>query len=91
MYSICHFSYSYLSKRLIIRKFISIYDLAKPVQITAPKSWIWHKSKKYQKVMVKTKPYHYPEGNESKKLTDKHKGQSPKTKRYRGKKTQTKT
>ena len=41
--------------------------------------------------MVKTKPSRYPEGKESKNLTDEHKGQATKTKRYRGKNNRTKT
>ena len=41
--------------------------------------------------MLKTKPYHYPKGNESKNLTGKNKGQASKTKTYVGKKTLTKT
>ena len=41
--------------------------------------------------MVETKPTYSPKGNESKKSTDKHKGKAPKTKRYRGNKTRTKT
>ena len=32
--------------------------------------------------MVETKPYLYPKGNESKNLTDNHKGKAPRTKRY---------
>ena len=37
--------------------------------------------------MVKSKPSHPPEGNEPKIPTDRNKGQSSKTKKYRGKKT----
>ena len=40
--------------------------------------------------MVKTKPSYSSEGNKSNNLTVKHKGQSSKPKRYRGKNTRTK-
>ena len=71
--------------------FISIYDIINPVQITAHKLWKQHKSKKYPKGMVKTKPPHPPEVNGSNNLTDEHKGLESKPKRYTGKKIQTKT
>ena len=41
--------------------------------------------------MAETKPPRSPEGNESKKFTDKKKGQATNTKRCGGKKTRTKT
>ena len=41
--------------------------------------------------MVETKQYFSPEGNNLNNLTDKHKKQASNTKRYRGKKTRTKT
>ena len=40
--------------------------------------------------MVKTKPYHSPEGNEPKKLTGESKGQSPNPNKYKVKETWTK-
>ena len=69
-----------------------MYDLIKPVQITAHKYWNQHNSRKGTKGMVKKKkPSRSPEVNESKKLTDKKKLQASNPKRYRGKKTRTKT
>ena len=41
--------------------------------------------------VVETKPSRSPGGKETKKWTDENKGQVPKPKRYRGKKTRTKT
>ena len=82
---------SYPYKILIGRKFTRISDLRKPVIIMAHKSWKQQKSKKYPKGVVKTKPYRSPEGNGLKNFTHEHKTQSSKPKRYRGKKTQTKT
>ena len=41
--------------------------------------------------MVETKPFRYPEENNSKNLIDKNKGQASNTKRYICKKTRTKT
>ena len=56
--------------------------------------WIQHKNKKYQgKVegIVKSKPSRTPEGNKSKILTDRNKGQDPNPKKYIGKKPRNKT
>ena len=59
--------------------------------IMAHKSQTQHKSKKILKGVVVNKTSCYPEGNYSKKYTDKNKGQASKTNRYRVKKTWTKT
>ena len=44
-------------------KFIIISNLKNPVLITAQKSWKQHRSKKYPKDVVETKPSRYPEIN----------------------------
>ena len=80
-YTVCHFSYFYLSKILIIGEFIGIYNLTNPVQIRAIKLRKQHKIKKQPNGMVRIKPYRYTEGNKSKNSPDENKVKSYNTKR----------
>ena len=90
IYPVCHFYYFYLTNRLIIRTFLRISDVLKPVQI------LWHtnretnKSKTIMKGIDETKIYRSTEGNDLKNSTDKNNGQTSFTKRWRSKNTWTK-